>query len=61
MTSLSGAALLVAEMVALFLGVTLAVTLLQRRLGDAAIRRWMGGPPRRAALKGIAVGFVTLF
>ena len=61
MTSLSGAALLVAEMVALFLGVTLAVTLLQRRLGDATIRRWMGGPPRRAALKGIAVGFITPF
>ncbi len=61
MTSMSGAALLVAEMVALFLGVTLAVTLLQRRLGDATIRRWMGGPPRRAALKGIAVGFVTPF
>ena len=61
MTSLSGAALLVAEMVVLFLAVTLAVTLLQRRLGDATIRRWMGGPPRRAALKGIAVGFVTPF
>ena len=61
MTSMSGAALLVAEMVALFLAVTLAVTLLQRRLGDATIRRWMGGPPRRAALKGIAVGFITPF
>ena len=61
MTSMSGAALLVAEMVALFLTVTLAVTLLQRRLGDATIRRWMGGPPRRAALKGIAVGFITPF
>ena len=35
MTSLSGAALLVAEMIALLLVVTLAVTLLQRRLGDA--------------------------
>ncbi len=61
MTSVPGAALLVAEMVALFLLVTLAVTLLQRRLGDATIRRWMGGPPRRAALKGIAVGFITPF
>ena len=61
MTSLSGAALLVAEMIALLLVVTLAVTLLQRRLGDATIRRWMGGPPRRAALKGIAVGFITPF
>ena len=61
MTSLSGAALLIAEMVGLLLAVTFGVTLLQRRLGDATIRRWMGGPPRRAALKGIAVGFVTPF
>ena len=61
MTSLPGAALLVAEMVALLLAVTFGVALLQRRLGDATIRRWMGGPPRRAALKGIAVGFVTPF
>ena len=61
MTSLPGAALLVAEMVALLLAVTFGVALLQRRLGDEVIRRWMGGPPRRAALKGIAVGFVTPF
>ena len=61
MTSLSGTAVLLAEMVALLLGVTFAVTLLQRRLGDDTIRRWMGGPPRRAALKGIALGFVTPF
>ncbi|MCY3634013.1 MAG: permease [bacterium] len=61
MTSLPGAALLTAEMIALLLTVTFGITLLQRRLGDAAIRRWMGGPPRRAALKGIAVGFVTPF
>ena len=58
---MSGATLLIAEMVALLLAVTFAVTLLQRRLGDATIRRWMGGPPRRAALKGIAVGFMTPF
>ena len=61
MTSLPGAAVLVAEMVALLLAVTFGVTLLQRRLGDETIRRWMGGPPRRAALKGIAVGLVTPF
>ena len=48
-------------MVALMLGVTFGVALLQRRLGNDTIRRWMGGPPRRAALKGIAVGFVTPF
>ena len=61
MTSLPAAALLIAEMVALLLAVTFGVTLLQRRLGDATIRRWMGGPPKRAALKGIAVGFITPF
>ncbi len=61
MTSLPGAALLIAEMAGLLLAVTFGVALLQRRLGDATIRRWMGGPPRRAALKGIAVGFVTPF
>lgn len=61
MTSLWGTAVLLAEMVALLLGVTFAVALLQRRLGDDTIRRWMGGPPRRAALKGIALGFVTPF
>ena len=61
MTSLPGTALLVAEMAALMLGVTFGVALLQRRLGDDTIRRWMGGPPRRAALKGIALGFVTPF
>ena len=61
MTSLTGTAVLVSEMMALLLGVTFGVTLLQRRLGDETIRRWMGGPPRRAALKGIALGFVTPF
>ena len=60
-TSLPAAALLIAEMVALLLAVTFGVTLLQRRLGDATIRRWMGGPPKRAALKGRAVGFITPF
>lgn len=61
MTSISGSAVLLAEMVVLLLSVTFGVALLQRRLGDATIRRWMGGPPRRAALKGIALGFVTPF
>ena len=61
MTSWPDAAVLLAEMVALLVGVTFCVSLLQRRLGDETIRRWMGGPPRRAALKGIAVGFVTPF
>lgn len=61
MTSVPGAALLIGEMAGLLLAVTFGVALLQRRLGDAAIRRWMGGTGRRAALKGIAVGFVTPF
>lgn len=53
--------ILLAKMLALLLGVSLMVCLLQRRLGNETIRRWMGGPPKRAALKGIALGFVTPF
>lgn len=37
------------------------ISLLRRRLGDETIQRWMGGPPHRAALKGIALGAVTPF
>ena len=48
-------------MVALLLGVTFLISLLRRRLGDETIQRWMGGPPHRAALKGIALGAVTPF
>jgi uncharacterized protein len=54
-------ALLLAELVALFFGVSFAVHLLQRRLGDERLRTWMGGPPPVAALKGIAIGFITPF
>ena len=54
-------ALLLAELVALFFGVSFAVQLLQRRLGEERLRAWMGGPPPVAALKGIAVGFITPF
>lgn len=61
MTSPSAAAWLLAEMVALLLGVTFLISLLRRRLGDETIQRWMGGPPHRAALKGIALGAVTPF
>lgn len=53
--------LLLAELVALFFGVAFAVHLAQRRLGPDRLRRWMGGRPVGAALKGIAVGFVTPF
>ena len=48
-------------MVALLLGVTFLISLMRRRLGDETIQRWMGGPPHRAALKGIVLGAVTPF
>ncbi|MBT5775422.1 MAG: hypothetical protein HOH95_13730 [Dehalococcoidia bacterium] len=54
-------ALLLLELVALFFGVAFAIQLLQRRLGDERLRAWMGGPPPVAALKGIAIGFITPF
>ena len=52
---------LVAELVVLFVGVTLGVELLQRRLGADRLRAWMGGTSVVAALKGIVVGFITPF
>ncbi len=52
---------LLAELVALFLGIAMAVQLVQRRLGADRVRAWMGGPAPIAALKGIAVGFITPF
>ena len=61
MTTPADAAILLVEMVILLVFVTFAVGLLQRRMGDDVIRRWMGGPPKRSALKGIALGFVTPF
>jgi hypothetical protein len=58
---MSSTALLVVELVVLFLGVAFAVEVLQRRLGPERLQTWMGGRPVVAALKGIAVGFVTPF
>jgi uncharacterized membrane protein YraQ (UPF0718 family) len=55
------AALLLAELVALFFGVAFAIQLIQRRLGPERLRSWMGGAPVTSALKGIAIGFVTPF
>lgn len=52
---------LIVELTVLFFSVTFAVQLFQRRLGGERLRNWMGGPPLVAALKGIAVGFVTPF
>lgn len=52
---------LVLELTVLFFSVTFLVQLFQRRLGGDRLRAWMGGPPLIAALKGIAIGFVTPF
>jgi uncharacterized membrane protein YraQ (UPF0718 family) len=55
------AAILLAELVALFLSVSFAVQIFQRRMGRERLRQWMGGKPVVAAIKGIVVGFVTPF
>lgn len=52
---------LIAELTVLFFGVTFAVQLFQRRMGADRVRAWMGGRPLTAALKGIAIGFLTPF
>jgi len=49
------------ELLALFLGVSLALNLLQRRLGNTRLKTLMGASPLKAALRGIAVGFITPF
>ena len=52
---------LVVELTALFIGVSFLVELFQRRLGPEQLRRFLGGRPAIAAVKGIAIGFVTPF
>ncbi len=52
---------LIAELVALFFAVAFLVHISQRWLGEERLRRWMGGRPVVAALKGVGVGFVTPF
>jgi uncharacterized membrane protein YraQ (UPF0718 family) len=52
---------LIAELLALFFSVAFLVHIAQRRLGEERLRRWMGGRPVVAALKGIGVGFITPF
>lgn len=52
---------LLVELVVLFVGVSFLVEILQRRFGPERLRRWMGGRPVTAALKGIVIGFVTPF
>ena len=49
------------ELLALFIGVSFALNLLQRRLGNARLKTLMGASPLKAALRGIAVGFITPF
>lgn len=58
---IEAALLLLAELAALFIGVSFLIALLQRRVGEERLRRWMGGTPLVSALKGIGVGFVTPF
>lgn len=58
---MSAAAWLLAELLALFLSVSFLIHLVQRRFGPERVRRWMGGAPVTAALKGITVGFATPF
>ena len=57
----AGALYLFVELVVLFFGVSLAIELLQRRIGLERLRAWMGGRPVVCALKGIAIGFMTPF
>lgn len=52
---------LTVELIALFFGIAFAVQLIQRRAGAARLQSWLGGPAIVAALKGIAIGFVTPF
>lgn len=53
--------ILIVELVALFFAVAFVVHISQRWLGEDRLRRYMGGPPVVAALKGIGVGFITPF
>lgn len=54
-------AILLSELVVLFLGVSFAVTLLTRWIGLRRVGNWMGGSSLLGALKGIALGFATPF
>lgn len=54
-------AILIGELLVLFFSVAFLVHISQRWLGEERLRRWMGGRPFVAALKGIGVGFITPF
>ena len=49
------------ELAVLFLGVSFGLSLFRRRMGGARLKALMGATPSQAALRGIAVGFVTPF
>lgn len=55
------AAWLFLELLVLFVGVSFLLTLLRRRLGNDRLRSLLGSSPLGAALRGIAIGFVTPF
>ena len=58
---ISDAITLFVEMLVLFLGVSLGLNLLRRRAGDARLKGLMGATPLAAALRGVAIGFITPF
>ena len=58
---ISDALWLFLELLVLFLGVSFGLSMLHRRIGGARLRALMGVTPLKAALRGIAVGFVTPF
>ncbi len=60
-TAIRHGLLVLAELTLLFVGISFALALFQRRFGEEQIRTWLGGPPWLAALKGIALGVVTPF
>jgi uncharacterized membrane protein YraQ (UPF0718 family) len=49
------------ELVVLFLAVSFLVALIQRRVGEERLQRWMGGGKFVAPAKGIALGAITPF
>ena len=59
--AVSGFAVLLGELLVLFLVVATAVALAARRLGIQRLRRLLGGDRITGALKGITLGFVTPF
>ncbi len=61
MNDIRSTIVLIAELAVLFFAVTFAIQLFQARFGSDRLRRWIGGRPVVAALKGIALGFVTPF